>query len=135
MKGILADNDSEGLLEVILHIWSSNTWRDLWNDLGLSVESFLALGLSPESSDALIWRTCQEEKLVLITGNRNADGVDSLEMVIRVENQPDSLPAVTLANPKRILKDRIYAEKAAEKLLDYLTRIDDFRGAGRIYAP
>jgi hypothetical protein len=56
-------------------------------------------------------------------------------MVIRVENQPDSLPAVTLADPERILIDRIYAEKAAERLLDYLTRIDDFRGAGRLYVP
>jgi hypothetical protein len=71
----------------------------------------------------------------LITANRNADEADSLEMVIRAENRPDSLPAVTIANPKRVLKDRIYAEKAAEILLDYLMRIDDFRGAGRIYVP
>jgi hypothetical protein len=54
MKGILADNDSEGSLEAMLLIWSSDTWRDLWTDLGLSVESFLSLGLSPASSDAVI---------------------------------------------------------------------------------
>jgi hypothetical protein len=135
MNGILADNDSKGSVGVILRICSSDTWRDLWNDLGLSVQSFSALGLAPHSSDAVVWRTCQEQKLVLITGNRNADGPDSLELVIRIENQPDSLPTVTLADPERILNDRTYAEKAAERLLDYLIRIDDFRGAGRLYVP
>jgi hypothetical protein len=34
-----------------------------------------------------------------------------------------------------VLKDRLYAEKVAERLLDYLMRIDDFRGAGRLYVP
>jgi hypothetical protein len=58
-----------------------------------------------------------------------------LELVIRTENKADSLPVVTLANSERILNDRPYAEKTAEKLLDYLTRIGDFRGAGRIYVP
>jgi len=52
-----------------------------------------------------------------------------------MSNEASSLPVVTLANAVRIITDRIYAEKAAEKLLDYLTRIDDFRGAGRIYVP
>ena len=35
----------------------------------------------------------------------------------------------------RVLRDRSYLEKVAERLLDYLMRIDDFRGAGRIYVP
>jgi hypothetical protein len=78
---------------------------------------------------------CQRERLVLVTGNRNADEPDSLELVIRDENQPDSLPVVTLANPQRITRDRPYAEKVAERLLERLIAIDDFRGAGRIYVP
>jgi hypothetical protein len=45
------------------------------------------------------------------------------------------LPVATLANPERISRDRHYAETAAESLLGYLIRIDDFRGAGRIYVP
>jgi hypothetical protein len=77
MRGILADNDVKGFLGIIQSIWLSETWRGLWNDLGLSVESFSTMGLSHDSSDALIWRTCQKEKLVLITANRNLDGPDS----------------------------------------------------------
>jgi hypothetical protein len=135
MRGILADNDVEGYVELIHLIWLSDTWRELWTGLSLSMHRFPELGLSRESSDAVVWRTCQEEQLILVTGNRNADVPDSLEMVIRVENQADSLPIVTLANPRRIRRDRLYAEKVAERLLDYLMRIDEVRGAGRIYVP
>ncbi len=135
MRGILADNDVGGFLKSILLIWRSDAWRDLWDDLGLSVQSFSTMGLSRESPDVLIWRTCQREQLVLITGNRNDDGPDSLESTIRVENQPDSLPVITLANLERLARDRLYAEMVAERLLERLIAIDDFRGTGRIYVP
>ena len=75
--------------------------------------SFPALELSYNAPDALIWRTCQREGLVLITGNRNDDGADSLEATIRNENQPDSLPVITIADADRVLQDRLYAEKVA----------------------
>jgi hypothetical protein len=42
---------------------------------------------------------------------------------------------LALANPRRVLRERAYAEKTAERVLDYLMRIDQFRGAGRLYAP
>ncbi len=32
-----------------------------------------------------------------------------------------------------VLQDRLYAEKVAERLLEKLITIDDFRGAGRIH--
>ncbi len=135
MRGILADNDVEGLVVLIHAIWLSDPWRDFWNDLGLSMQRLPDVGLSRSSPDAVVWRTCQEQRLVLVTGNRNAEVPDSLEMVIRSENQPDSLPVVTLANPQRILRDRLYAETVAERLLEKLIAIDDFRGTGRIYVP
>jgi hypothetical protein len=37
-----------------------------------------------------------------------------------------------LANPNRVLQDRLYAELVAERLLEKLVAIDDFRGAGRL---
>jgi hypothetical protein len=71
----------------------------------------------------------------LITANRNKRGPDSLEAVIQHENQPDSLPVITIADSKRVLKDRQYAHTVAERLLEKLIAIDDFRGTGRIYVP
>jgi hypothetical protein len=135
MRGILADINVGKQRRAILAIWASEPWRDLWNNLGLSVLSFAAVGLAYDSPDTVIWRTCQREQLVLITGNRNDDGPDSLEAVIRDESQPDSLPVITLANPNRVLQDRLYAEKVAARLLEYLMRIDELRGAGRLYVP
>jgi hypothetical protein len=135
MRGILADINVGKQRRAILAIWASDSWRDFWNGLGLAVVGFPALGLSHDSSDALIWRTCQNEGLVLITGNRNKRGPDSLEAVIDRENQPDSLPVITIADPNRVLQDRLYAERVAERLLEYLMRIDEVRGAGRLYVP
>jgi hypothetical protein len=135
MRGILADINVDGNLTILVRIWRSESWRELWLDLGLSIQDFASLGLPYDSSDKVVWRTCQDHGLVLITSNRNADQPDSLKLVIRTENEADSLPVVTLANADRILTDRIYAEKAAVKLLDYLTRIDDLRGTGRLYVP
>jgi len=135
MRGILADTNVGKHVRTILSVWHSDTWRELWYSLELSVESFAALGLPHDSSDAAIWRTCQQEGLVLITANRNADDQDSLEAIIRGENRPDSLPIVTIGNADRVLRDRHYAEIVAERLLENLIAIDDFRGAGRLYVP
>ena len=71
----------------------------------------------------------------MITANRDDDGPDSLESVIWSENQPDSLPVVTVADPDCVLRDRLYAEMVAERLLEKLIAVDDFRGTGRIYVP
>jgi len=135
MRGILADINVGKQLRAFLAIWATEGWRDLWSALGLSVASFPSLGLPHNASDALIWATCQRESLVLITGNRNKRGPDSLEAVILRENQADSLPVITIADPRRVLSDRLYAEQVAERLLETLMAIDDFRGAGRIYVP
>jgi hypothetical protein len=135
MRGLLADINADAHGRALVSIWTSDTWRDLWQTLGLVIESFPSLGIPYNASDALIWRTCQREGLVLLTGNRNADGPDSLEATIRTENRPDSLPVITIADMDRMLRDRPYAEKVAERFLEKLIAIDDFRGTGRLYVP
>jgi hypothetical protein len=135
MRGVLADINMVAQGRAIVSIWTSDTWRELWSELGLTVETFASLGLPFDAPDTLIWRACQRESVVLITDNRNDDGPDSLEATIRNENQLDSLPVITIADTDRILRDRLYAERVAERLLDYLMRIDEVRGTGRLYVP
>ncbi len=101
----------------------------------LSIETFESLGLDREIVDSGLWHTCQRERLILVTGNRNADGPDSLEETIRSSNTPQSLPVFTLANPRKILSDRAYATRVAIGLLEHLIEIDRYRGTGRIYLP
>lgn len=132
---IMADHDVEGHLQILLNIWSSPEWADLWAEMSCEIESFERLSISRAASDQDIWSLCQEQGIVLLTGNRNADEEESLELVIRRAGTMDSLPVLTISDPTRFLKDRSYAANVAERLLDYLLNLDSMRGAGRLYLP
>jgi hypothetical protein len=82
----------------------------------------------------VVWETCQAHEIVLVTGNRNHDSPDSLEATIYRLNQADSLPVITISKPKDV-EHRAYAERAAVRLLEYLSELDRFRGTGRLYIP
>ena len=135
MIRLLADNNADGHLEILVGILMSEPWLAYWNELDLAVVSFEDLGIRRNAGDAELWRACQQEQIVLVTNNRNADDPESLETTIRRENQSDSLPVFTLARSERIRVDRDYAERAALRLLEYLAQLDNVRGAGRLYVP
>jgi predicted nuclease of predicted toxin-antitoxin system len=135
VKGILADANAIGQIEALVHQMQTGTWADLWNDLGLVFMRFEDVGLSLDASDFEIWHTCQAEQLILITDNRNHDSPDSLEATIRQYNKPDKLPVFTISNMKSFSTNSTYAKNVLEDLYDYLTRIDEIRGAGRLYLP
>jgi len=135
MAKILSDHDVEGHLAVLLAIWTSDDWRGLWEELDGSVSTLASLGLSRHLSDRELWRYCQANELILLTGNRNADSPDSLEATIQTESQPDSLPVLTIGDPGRMMLDGEYAEAAAVKVLDYLMELDALRGSRRLFVP
>ena len=135
MPGILAD------VNVTRHVWqvliaiSGPEWREVLSYIGFSAYSFRTLGLPPDMPDDVLWRLCQDKELVLVTANRNADGPNSLEAVIRAESREDSLPVFTIADADRVLEDSEYRDRVAYKMADYLFDIDRYRGSGRIYLP
>lgn len=135
MPKIMADHDVEGHLDVLLRIWTSPPWNELWQQLACDVESFQRLGIAPVTPDAELWRFCQQEGIVLVTGNRNAEGEDSLEATIQSNRTDDGLPVLTIANPPRVFRDPTYAERIAETILEYLLYLDGVRGTGRLYVP
>ena len=57
----------------------SGQWSDLWNELNYEVESFMGLGIPDATPDMDLWRLCQEREIILITGNRNREGSNSLQ--------------------------------------------------------
>lgn len=134
MPTIMADHDIEGQFADLVRILLSTEWSDWWVNLGCKTETFASLGLSENSPDALVWETCQARQVVLITGNRNDDGPDSLEATIRRLNQDDSLPVITISKPQQ-MAHRSYAERAAVRLLEHLLELDNYRGTGRLYVP
>lgn len=134
MPTIMADHDIEGQFAALLQILMSSEWSVWWTDLGCKIETFASLGLSERSTDVLVWETCQAHQVILVTGNRNNDGPDSLEATIRRLNQVDSLPVITISKAQEVAH-RSYAERAAIRLLEYVSEIDRFRGTGRLYIP
>src|SRR5262245_39500135 len=110
-------------------------WTDFWTGLGLVLKRFEDVGLSRTSTDIEVWRTCQAQQLVLITDNRNLDSPDSLEAVIRTHTEPNSLPVLTIGDLIKFQESRAYADRVLERLYEYLLRIDELRGVGRLYLP
>ena len=135
MLRIMSDNDVRGHVARLIDLCQTPAWLELWQGLECVVLTFAELGLAEDSSDDVVWRTCQDSGVILITGNRNADSPESLEAVIQREGRPNSLPVLTLADRDRIVRDRTYAESAVERLLEVLLEIEDLRGTGRLFLP
>ena len=135
VKGILPDANAIGQIHALVRQMQIEPWADFWTSLGLVLKSFEEVGLSAASSDLVIWETCQKEQLILITDNRNHDSPDSLEAAIRSHNQQDSLPVFTIGDLDRFQSSREYDNQVLERLYDYLLRIDELRGTGRLYLP
>jgi hypothetical protein len=135
MPKILADHNIAGHLQVLLRIWISDDWRGLWEELDGSVATFASEGLNVRMADDELWRYCQANHLLLLTGNRNEDSADSLQSTLRKENVAGCLPVFTIADPDRVMFERTYAELVAVRILDYLQELDDVRGTGRLFVP
>jgi len=131
----MADHDIEGQVQLVLHLLMSPEWHALWTELAVRVESFASAGLSINTPDATLWQFCQRQQIILITGNRNEDGPESLEAVLQGSNTPASLPVFTISEPQRMLSSRAYTHRVVERLMEYLIDVDNLRGARRLYLP
>src|SRR4051794_29874334 len=110
-------------------------WADFWHALGLVFHHFGDVGLSASSTDFEVWNACQDEQLILITDNRNLDSDESLEATIRRNITPQSLPVFTIADMSEFRTNSSYVERVVEAFYDYLLRIEEVRGTGRLYLP
>jgi hypothetical protein len=135
VKGLVADANIQGHVEHLVERMQSADWADLWHGLGLVLRRFEDIGLSASSSDHEVWNACQAEESILITDNRNLDSEDSLEATIRRSNTPESLPVFTIGDVDEFRTNSAYAERVVEAVFDYVMRIDDVRGSGRLYLP
>ncbi len=98
MKGIVADVNIQGYVDLLVVLMQAEPWKLFWDHLQLRYVHFAEIGLAPDSLDSLVWETCQRESLVLITDNRNKSDADSLEAMIQTRNTPTSLPVFTIAD-------------------------------------
>lgn len=128
---VLADHHLEGQAALLFGILAREGWLAL---LPFRLISFADVNLPVDSSDRQVWRFAQTHGMVLLTGNRNMKGQDSLEQTIRDENTPTSLPVITIASVDR-LDERLYRERCAERLAEIAVELDNFLGSGRLFIP
>jgi hypothetical protein len=135
MPGLLADENCEGHLAVLVRICQSARWSGVWEWLGVGAFTFDDVKLTRGISDSELWQYCQEHELLLLTNNRNEDDAESLQATIKARNEPSSLPVLTIAAAERLRSDPVYAERAAIKLMELLLDIELVRGSGRVFLP
>jgi hypothetical protein len=135
MPAIVADHDIEGQMQLLLRLLTSGEWHPIWTELAVRVESFASLGVPPHTPDVTLWRLCQQQHILLITGNRNKAGPEALEAVIERENTPTSLPVLTISAPPQVFRSREYAHRVVTRLLEVLLDLEQYRGTGRLYLP
>jgi len=135
MNGLLVDVSLRGHKHVLQGLFQQPSRSDIWKYLSCDMPAFEDLDLALDSSDLVVWQTCQSHQLVLLTANRNEKGMHSLEWTIRTLNQTDSLPVLTLASERRFKAEAEYKHRVADKVLEYLFEIDRFLGAGRLWVP
>jgi hypothetical protein len=135
VKGLLADANIQGQVDLLVVRMRAEPWKLFWDDMKLCCYHFTDVGLAADALDSLVWETCQTEQLILLTDNRNKKGEDSLEATIQSRNSPTSLPVFTIGNVRQLNVSRQYADRVIDRLFDALERIDDLRGAGRLFLP
>lgn len=135
MPTILIDANIEGHGVVVERRLNSADWREFTTSMGVSFITFASIGLDHDSPDDIVWRICQVGQYYLLTGNRNAEGDDSLETTIRREGTIHSVPVLTMPSADRVFDSPAYLERVARKLLDYLMFAERYRGSGRLYLP
>jgi len=131
---ILTDNDVIGAVKVLRRILASPVWGDMTATLELQFMELQDVALPANAPDVAVWQRSQAVGALLITGNR-ASGEGSLDHTIAELAGPASLPVLTIGDPRRVIRDPVYARECALSLLDFVERIETLRGTGRLFIP
>ena len=79
----LIDHNLERQAAILLGNIASQGWLDL---IPIRFVTFKQISLPVDSNDRIVWRFAQENRMILLTANRNMKDDESLEQVMRQEN-------------------------------------------------
>jgi hypothetical protein len=127
----LVDYNLDGYALIFLGILAKEGWLEF---ASVQFVTFREVGLAMESSDRVVWRYDREHQMMILTANRNMKGGDSLEQVMREENTENSLPVLTIGSLDR-LSEADYRQRCAERLIEIVVDIDNYKGVGRLFIP
>ncbi len=131
MTTVLFDNDISGYRDLL-----AGTLRATgWNEYNLvEFVTMPEVGLATNSNDREVWRFCQSNSFILLTGNRNQDDETSLEQTLRTENTATALPVLTIADRQR-LPEADYRERCVETLIAIVFDLPNYLGTARQFIP
>jgi hypothetical protein len=132
---LLLDENIDGYAPYLSRLLFSPAWSDISSALDVRLVKFSTVGIARGTTDEQLWEVCQRQQYYLVTDNRNRDGPDSLEEMIRDRTLPGSLPVFTISDIPRFRSERSYAEAVVGKLLEYLMDAPNLAGSGRLYLP
>ena len=131
MITVLVDHDIEGQAMMLWAALGADGWPEVFP---IRFMLFSQVGLPEDSNDRTVWRFAQQNRMILLTGNRRMKEDDSLERTIREENTPASLPVITIGRIKRVIEKK-YREQCQAQLLNILLDLDNYLGTARIFIP
>ncbi len=131
MNSILVDHNLEGQASLLWGTFVTEGWLEL---TGFRLVTFSDVGLPFDASDRQVWRYVQQHRMLLLTGNRNRKGDDSLQQTVEEENHAMALPIITVGNAQRLLEQE-YRRRCATQLAEIGLYIETYYGAGRLYIP
>lgn len=127
----LVDYNLNGYALIFLGILTKLGWTEL---LSIRFVTFREVGLLMDSSDRLVWQFAQDNQMLLLTANRNMQGENSLEQVMREKNTENSFPVITIASLDR-LDEFDYRQRCVERLIEVVLEMKSYMGAGRLFIP
>jgi predicted nuclease of predicted toxin-antitoxin system len=87
-----------------------------------------------DSSDRAVWNYAQANQMMILTANRNMKGEESLEQVMREENNSASFPIITIGDLTR-LDESEYRERCVDRLVEIVLELESYIGVGRLFIP
>lgn len=131
MITVLLDNDITGFCEQL----AGSLRTTGWDEYGLvELVTMKEASLELNTKDREVWRFCQRNGFILLTGNRNNDDDTSLTQTLLDENTATSLPVVTVTDKDR-LHEPAYRENCIYGLMEIILYLDRYLGTARQFIP
>lgn len=127
----MLDNDIGGYCDALNGALRSIGWEEYQLVCFVNLDE---VGIESDAVDRQIWRECQAEGLLLLTGNRNQADPNSLEQTLREENTETSLPVLTISDPQR-LSEPEYRERCVYRVIEVVMSLGNYLGSARQFIP
>jgi Domain of unknown function (DUF5615) len=127
----LVDYNLDGYASVLIGLLFKRGWLELFP---IEFVTFREAKLSMDSNDRIVWNYAQANQMMIVTANRNMKGEDSLEQVMREDNNSTSFPILTISDLAR-MDEPDYRDRCVDRLVEIILDIEYYMGAGRLFIP